>query len=299
MNRWKCGGGLIKLRNAVTEAIERLEKKGAAITLTHVPREQNKDADALSNIAMDQVTEDETQIFLEHGGTAQAMANVMATTTQQFKKIQKGSVHPATEQPVNTLTSVGGKIMRGLNKRPVMPNQKTTESVILELRKAIEQQKVKSLLQTQTTRGRSEHWAGGFQPREHYPTRWENRIKHYEKLVEQERQEALAIGVHPDAPPKKVPDNAKLRRGAGHVCRRHHKGKCAECIAFKGCKSVPLETCCKTHHRTNDGLPEIHSFCKEHRMTKCGQCTLNNETMAQCCKEHHDQAGRGAPSVIK
>ncbi|KAJ9438868.1 hypothetical protein DIPPA_01413 [Diplonema papillatum] len=118
-----------------------LRQKGVFVKLEHVlPREQNLDADALSNRAMDEVQRRATAGYRD---SAAAKSYAMKSAMRRLAKIVQKPVHPALEMHVNVLTSLGGGNMAGLNKRPQMSNQQAFEDVMRAYEAAAREQTAK------------------------------------------------------------------------------------------------------------------------------------------------------------
>ncbi|KAJ9456580.1 hypothetical protein DIPPA_17422 [Diplonema papillatum] len=100
----RCSEALRLYKRAQAEVAE-LRRKGTDIKLEHVPRQQNIDADALSNRAMDEV---QRRATAEYRGSATAKSYAMKSAMRRLTSIVQTPIHPALEMQVNVLTSLGG-----------------------------------------------------------------------------------------------------------------------------------------------------------------------------------------------
>ncbi|KAJ9469114.1 hypothetical protein DIPPA_24061 [Diplonema papillatum] len=104
----------------------------------------------------------------------------MRTALSRLGKIARvKAVHPALEMRVNHLTSLGGPILQGLNKRPQINNREAFEAVM----RAFEVAAVRHVPKKMANKRRgdqSSHWekagvlTGSFRPQAHYPRGWQH-----------------------------------------------------------------------------------------------------------------------------
>ncbi|KAJ9455977.1 hypothetical protein DIPPA_29317 [Diplonema papillatum] len=104
----------------------------------------------------------------------------MRTALSRLGKIARvKAVHPALEMRVNHLTSLGGPILQGLNKRPQINNREAFEAVM----RAFEVAAVRHVPKKMANKGRGDqsgHWekagvlTGSFRPQAHYPRGWQH-----------------------------------------------------------------------------------------------------------------------------
>ncbi|KAJ9446233.1 hypothetical protein DIPPA_06138 [Diplonema papillatum] len=103
----------------------------------------------------------------------------MRTALSRLGKIARvKAVHPALEMRVNHLTSIGGSILQGLNKRPQINNREAFEAVM----RAFEVAAVRHVPKKMANKGRDQggHWekagvlTGSFRPQAHYPRGWQH-----------------------------------------------------------------------------------------------------------------------------
>ncbi|KAJ9454356.1 hypothetical protein DIPPA_10613 [Diplonema papillatum] len=169
-----------------------LRQKGVFVKLEHVPREQNVDADALSNRAMDEV---QRRATAEYRDSVTAKSYAMKSAMRRLAKIVQKPVHPALEMHVNVLTSLGGGNMAGLNKRPQMSNQQAFEDVMRAYEAAAREQtakkagdKVRAVPQAGLRKAATLN--GSFRPQRHYPSGWESKQSRWKHEVKQEKRAA-------------------------------------------------------------------------------------------------------------
>ncbi|KAJ9444451.1 hypothetical protein DIPPA_17219 [Diplonema papillatum] len=157
--------------------LAKLHDRRTTIEPVHIPRELNKDADELSNRAMDTAQRQAAQAFSD---SATAKGWAMRTALSRLGKIARvKAVHPALEMRVNHLTSLGGPILQGLNKRPQINNREAFEAVM----RAFEVAAVRHVPKKMANKGRGDqggHWekagvlTGSFRPQAHYPRGWQH-----------------------------------------------------------------------------------------------------------------------------
>lgn len=85
-------------------------------------------------------------------------------------------------------------------------------------------------------------------------------------------------------PPLRAPLTAR-RNSKVLTCEEHSKPRCQGCTRQR----LPAETCCRQHHREDDGLPVTMEYGKTHRMGRCGACHTEAKSLANCCQKHHRQ----------
>ncbi|KAJ9452907.1 hypothetical protein DIPPA_27325 [Diplonema papillatum] len=112
----RCNETLRRYYDQAQNLLAKLHDRRTTIEPVHVPRELNKDADELSNRAMDTAQRQAAQACSD---SATAKGWAMRTALSRLGKIARvKAFHPALEMRVNHLTSLGGPILQGLNKRP-------------------------------------------------------------------------------------------------------------------------------------------------------------------------------------
>ncbi|KAJ9451313.1 hypothetical protein DIPPA_16288 [Diplonema papillatum] len=116
----RCSEARRPYKTRAQAEVAELRQKGTDIKLEHVPREQNIDADALSNRAMDEV---QRRATAEYRDSATSKSYAMKSAMRRLTSIVQTPMHPALEMQVNVLTSLGGGNMARLNKRPQIANQ--------------------------------------------------------------------------------------------------------------------------------------------------------------------------------
>ncbi|KAJ9462720.1 hypothetical protein DIPPA_10698 [Diplonema papillatum] len=115
-----------------------------------------------------------------YSDSATAKGWAMRTALSRLGKIARvKAVHPALEMRVNHLTSLGGPILQGLNKRPQINNREAFEAVM----RAFEVAAVRHVPKKMANKGRGDqggHWekagvlTGSFRPQAHYPRGWQH-----------------------------------------------------------------------------------------------------------------------------
>ncbi|KAJ9468307.1 hypothetical protein DIPPA_29952, partial [Diplonema papillatum] len=136
----RCSEALRPYKTRAQAEEAELRQNGVFVKLERVPREQNVDADALSNRAMDEV---QRRAAAEYRDSVTAKSYAMKSAMRRLAKIVQKPVHPALEMHVNVLTSLGGGNMAGLNKRPQMSNQQAFEDVMRAYEAAAREQTAK------------------------------------------------------------------------------------------------------------------------------------------------------------
>ncbi|KAJ9458043.1 Ribonuclease HI [Diplonema papillatum] len=124
----RCNETLRRYYDQAQNLLAKLHDRRTTIEPVHIPRELNKDADELSNRAMDTAQRQAAQAYSD---SATAKGWAMRTALSRLGKIARvKAVHPALEMRVNHLTSLGGPILQGLNKRPQINNREAFEAVM-------------------------------------------------------------------------------------------------------------------------------------------------------------------------
>ncbi|KAJ9444044.1 hypothetical protein DIPPA_20555 [Diplonema papillatum] len=117
----RCNETLRRYYDQAQNLLAKLHDRWTTIEPVHIPHELNKDADELSNRAMDTAQRQAAQAFSD---SATVKGWAMRTALSRLGKIARvKAVHPALEMRVNHLTSLGGPILQGLNKRPQIYNR--------------------------------------------------------------------------------------------------------------------------------------------------------------------------------
>ncbi|KAJ9456581.1 Ribonuclease HI [Diplonema papillatum] len=188
----RCSEALRPYKTRAQAEVAELRQKGIDIRLEHVPREQNIDADALSNRAMDEV---QRRATAEYRDSATAKSYAMKSAMRRLTSIVQTPIHPALEMQVNVLTSLGGGNMAGLNKRPQMASQQAFEAVMRAYEAAAREQtakkagdKVRAIPQAGLRKAATLN--GSFRPQTHYPSGWERKQARWKHEVKQERRTA-------------------------------------------------------------------------------------------------------------
>ncbi|KAJ9448700.1 hypothetical protein DIPPA_06355 [Diplonema papillatum] len=172
-----CNETLRRNYDQAQNLLAKLHDRRTTIEPVHIPRELNKDADELSNRAMDTAHRQAAQAYSD---SATAKGWAMRTALSRLGKIARvKAVHPALEMRVNHLTSLGGPILQGLNKRPQINNREAFEAVM----RAFEVAAVRHVPKKMANKGRGDqggHWekagvlTGSFRPQAHYPRGWQH-----------------------------------------------------------------------------------------------------------------------------
>ncbi|KAJ9439857.1 hypothetical protein DIPPA_26995 [Diplonema papillatum] len=173
----RCNETLRRYYDQAQNLLAKLHDRRTTIEPVHIPRELNKDADELSNRAMDTAQRQAAQAYSD---SATAKGWAMRTALSRLGKIARvKAVHPALEMRVNHLTSLGGPILHGLNKRPQINNREAFEAVM----RAFEVAAVRHVPKKMANKGRGDqggHWekagvlTGSFRPQAHYPRGWQH-----------------------------------------------------------------------------------------------------------------------------
>ncbi|KAJ9462594.1 hypothetical protein DIPPA_09432 [Diplonema papillatum] len=173
----RCNETLRRYYDQAQNLLAKLHDRRTTIEPVHIPRELNKDADELSNRAMDTAQRQAAQAYSD---SATAKGWAMRTALSRLGKIARvKAVHPALEMRVNHLTSLGGPILQGLNKRPQINNREAFEAVM----RAFEVAAVRHVPKKMANKGRGDqggHWekagvlTGSFRPQAHYPRGWQH-----------------------------------------------------------------------------------------------------------------------------
>ncbi|KAJ9436985.1 hypothetical protein DIPPA_15775, partial [Diplonema papillatum] len=176
----RCNETLRRYYDQAQNLSAKLHDRRTTIEPVHIPRELNKDADELSNRAMDTAQRQAAQAYSD---SATAKGWAMRTALSRLGKIARvKAVHPALEMRVNHLTSLGGPILHGLNKRPQINNREAFEAVM----RAFEVAAVRHVPKKMANKGRGDqsgHWekagvlTGSFRPQAHYPRGWQHSEK--------------------------------------------------------------------------------------------------------------------------
>ncbi|KAJ9438286.1 hypothetical protein DIPPA_03913 [Diplonema papillatum] len=163
----RCNETLRRYYDQAQNLLAKLHDRRTTIEPVHIPRELNKDADELSNRAMDTAQRQAAQAYSD---SATAKGWAMRTALSRLGKIARvKAVHPALEMRVNHLTSLGGPILQGLNKRPQINNREAFEAVM----RAFEVAAVRHVPKKMANKGRGDqsgHWekagvlTGSFRP---------------------------------------------------------------------------------------------------------------------------------------
>ncbi|KAJ9457695.1 hypothetical protein DIPPA_21296 [Diplonema papillatum] len=187
----RCSEALRPYKTRAQAEVAELRQKGTDIKLEHVPREQNIDADALSNRAMDMV---QRRATAEYRDSATAKSYAMKSAMRRLTSIVQTPIHPAFEKQVNVLTSLGGGNMAGLNKRPQIANQQAFEAVMRAYEAAAREQmakkagdKVRAVPQAGLRKAATLN--GSFRPQTLYPSGWERKQARWKHEVKQESDE--------------------------------------------------------------------------------------------------------------
>ena len=286
--------------DAARRLVRELSAAGCNLTLEHVLRDRNIDADALSNIEMDRKTAElkrvgfstELDTWKEQNGKAQAKSNKMAQLIRSLEKIAATAITPGHDIRTTILMAIGGQETRGLSVRPQF--SKETLDVIrkLELHNAkLKRARLDAAIAGIADVTKKQHmceWAGTFQVRDHYPPGWDaysaREKKRWKQTALDDEDNKLCFRVTREDASLAPPENATLKAPNQRICWSHHKGLCGSCTAQK----QPLVTCCSLHHDNNPDLPELWDFCKTHKLTQCGACLLDRVPTETCCKKHHD-----------
>ncbi|KAJ9442265.1 Ribonuclease HI [Diplonema papillatum] len=278
------------LKPLLTRAIEKMVALRQRLTLRaeHVKREENVDADALSNAAMDLVqqqrpTREQQEADLaafRASGLGKAMSLVELGSA--YKKVTGRPWFYGHECATTILTSVGGTVVRGASRRAQLTE--TTDAVILGIREHVRTQKptrTETALYPQHL-----EWAATYIPEEAYPAGWAQGKADWKARAEMINKVSGA-GACGGSQPKKAPEDAVNTSRPGEICTLHRKPRCKECAK----KRLPAETCCryKQHHHEGDGLRPRMLYCSIHRLGRCGECEADNEGIARCCTRHHPQ----------
>ena len=245
----------------------------------HIARERNKDADALSNQAMDEVenqkqaelaaASSERDTFLQ---SALAKSLSLGELMQTFAKVYKPqSWMYGHYTNVTSLTAIGGSVTSGVSKRAVLNSK--TEEVLRHLQSHIAAfaGNRRSLLYEET-----QAWAAQFRPQEHYADDWTEASAGWRGRATEARAAGRA------RPPRTAPPDAR-KCAKTLSCLTHGKVRCNSC---KTLRAAP-ETCCSLHHTEGDGRAIVMDFCTKHRLTRCGACLLDKKSLAQCCGTCH------------
>lgn len=168
LNRCATNERLEPYRARIEECIETLAReRGVRVNLQHVLREGNKDADALSNLAMNAC---ERQ--LQHRYSATAKAQALRKAVERLTKINGAPIHPAREIMVNSLTGLGGEPAWGLHKRPTLGRKAAMEHVMRQFERRARARQVHKLGRQETARSNNKKGGtltGGFCPHIWYP----------------------------------------------------------------------------------------------------------------------------------
>ncbi|KAJ9453696.1 hypothetical protein DIPPA_04603 [Diplonema papillatum] len=253
------------LKPLLTRAIEKMVALRQRLTLRaeHVKREENVDADALSNAAMDLVQkqrrprkqQEADLAAFRVSGLGKAMS--LAELGNAYKKVTGRPWFHGHECATTVLTSVGGTVVRGASRRVQL--SEATEAVILGI-----QEHVRMLRPGQSETAlfpRHLEWAATFVPEGAYPAGWAQGKADWKARVEMVNKVSSADACR-GSQPKKAPEDAVNTSRPGEICTLHRKPRCKECAK----KRLPAETCCryKQHHHEGDGLRPRMQYCSAH-----------------------------------
>ncbi|KAJ9445121.1 hypothetical protein DIPPA_30396 [Diplonema papillatum] len=172
----------------------------------HVKREENVDADALSNAAMDLVQRQRPTREQQEADLAAFRASELGKAMSlggAYKKVTGRPWFYGHECATTILTSVGGTVVRGASRRAQLTE--TTDAVILGIREHI-----RTLRPTQTeTTLYSQHleWAATYIPEEAYPAGWAQGKADWKARAER-KNKVPGAGACRGSQPKKAPEDA-------------------------------------------------------------------------------------------
>ena len=249
----------------------------------HVKREQNLDADAVSNAAMDRTQQQSDytheqllHMQVQYQQSALAKGKWLQKACEQLAKVHGKQWAPGHTTSSTSLTPLGGHVMLGRSRRAVLQGE--TEGVMRRLQGHTADGAARSPFYAE-----HEACVATFCPQQHYTPTWQQRAAQWQ-VVPQQRAAA------PQRAPLGAVNNAKVL-----TCEAHSKPRCAECRQLR---KGPDECCMNGHHHGSDGLCVTMSFCERHRRTRCGACVSQRLNVEHCCKEHHN-TGRQPPLVFR
>ena len=269
---------LILARHRVGKLQTRLQ-----LSFHHVKREQNLDADAVSNAAMDRTQQQSDytheqllHMQVQYQQSALAKGKWLQKACEQLAKVHGKQWAPGHTTSSTSLTPLGGHVMLGRSRRAVLQGE--TEGVMRRLQGHTADGAARSPFYAE-----HEACVATFCPQQHYTPTWQQRAAQWQ-VVPQQRAAA------PQRAPLGAVNNAKVL-----TCEAHSKPRCAECRQLR---KGPDECCMNGHHHGSDGLCVTMSFCERHRRTRCGACVSQRLNVEHCCKEHHN-TGRQPPLVFR
>eukprot|EP01063_Lacrimia_lanifica_P020151 TRINITY_DN2749_c0_g2_i3.p1 TRINITY_DN2749_c0_g2~~TRINITY_DN2749_c0_g2_i3.p1 ORF type:complete len:1372 (+),score=181.01 TRINITY_DN2749_c0_g2_i3:34-4149(+) len=285
--------------------LRQLRQQGFEVQMRHVPREENADADALSNRAMDAKaalvrTGDvsaERARYERRQRASKAKQRTAFETLKRFRALAREDLTPEGtrgEAPhLPTLTALGGPKYTGITRRPVL-----SPEALAVLRKykdfhdarrsaAFREKLHADGLDADDAASDDDSEDEVFCPADHYGIGWaaKSEAETAKWQDKADRQLEAWTTRHPNAktPPVRAPDSAQLRPWDRTTCVAHWAGPCASCAD----QQRTATQCCASCHDGPDAPPPRWDYCPRHRHTACGKCLVARRRATDCCAAGH------------
>eukprot|EP01063_Lacrimia_lanifica_P041963 TRINITY_DN992_c0_g2_i1.p1 TRINITY_DN992_c0_g2~~TRINITY_DN992_c0_g2_i1.p1 ORF type:complete len:1334 (+),score=139.36 TRINITY_DN992_c0_g2_i1:87-4088(+) len=288
--------------------LRRLRQAGFDITLAHVQRAANPDADALSNRAMDEKAarvragdvSQEMARYERRQRSAKAKQRSMLELLKRFRALSREDLTPEGKRGerahLPVLVALGGPKYTGIAYRPALSAEALA---VMEKYKAFHDAR-----RTQAFRDRlrddgqdaddaasDDSETDVFCPGDHYGPAWAAKSAEQSRMWQARACRELDAWVidHPqkELPPIPAPSEA-VRNPAPNValCDAHRRPACARCEA-EG--RSPQQCCASCHVHASDRTPlrvppPQWDYCLRHRHTACGRCLLAGRAAELCCR---------------